>query len=54
MNLRWVDTKLWWVDVSRDDYLRGAFFLPATVFLRPFLVRAFVRVRWPRTGSPRR
>lgn len=35
-------------------YLRGAFFLPATVRRRPFLVRAFVRVRCPLTGSPRR
>ena len=27
-----------------NDYLRGAFFLPATVFLRPFRVRALVCV----------
>ena len=35
-------------------YLRGAFFFPATVFFRPFRVRAFVFVRWPRTGRLRR
>src|SRR5262245_3038267 len=29
-------------------------FLPATVFFGPFLVRAFVRVRCPCTGRPRR
>ena len=29
-------------------------FLPATVFFGPFRVRALVRVRWPRTGSPKR
>ena len=29
-------------------------FLPATVLRGPFRVRAFVRVRWPRTGSPLR
>ena len=29
-------------------------FLPATVFLGPFRVRALVFVLWPRTGSPRR
>src|SRR6478735_9365675 len=34
-------------------YLR-AFFLPATVFFGPLRVRALVRVRWPRTGRPRR
>src|SRR5262245_34421443 len=28
--------------------------LPATVFRGPFRVRALVRVRWPRTGRPRR
>jgi len=27
-------------------------FFPATVFLGPLRVRALVRVRWPRTGSP--
>ena len=27
---------------------------PATVFLGPLRVREFVRVRWPRTGRPRR
>ena len=32
----------------------GAFFLPATVFRGPLRVRAFVWVRWPRTGRPRR
>src|SRR5262245_935609 len=41
--------------------LRGAglaaatgFFITPAVFFGPFLVRALVRVRWPRTGSPRR
>jgi hypothetical protein len=29
-------------------------FFPATVFFGPLRVRAFVRVRWPRTGRPRR
>lgn len=29
-------------------------FLPATVFFGPLRVRALVRVRWPRTGKPRR
>ena len=31
-----------------------AFFLPATVFFGPLRVRAFVCVRWPRTGRLRR
>ena len=31
-----------------------AIFLPATVFRGPFRVRALERVRWPRTGRPRR
>src|SRR5690606_22009244 len=31
-----------------------AFFLPATVFFGPLRVRAFVWVRWPRTGRPLR
>ena len=35
-------------------YFFPAFFLPATVFFLPFLVRALVCVRWPCTGSPRR
>src|SRR5678816_2242234 len=30
------------------------FFLPAIARRGPFLVRAFVCVRWPRTGRPRR
>src|SRR5207237_5821764 len=30
------------------------FFLPAIARRGPFLVRALVCVRWPRTGSPRR
>ncbi len=34
--------------------LEGAFFLPAMVLRGPFLVRAFVRVRCPRTGRPLR
>src|SRR5262245_55428455 len=42
-----------------SDYLRLIYFLPgfflfATTFFGPFRVRALVRVRWPRTGSPRR
>src|SRR5712691_4234625 len=36
------------------DYFLPVFFLPATVFFLPFLVRALVCVRWPCTGSPRR
>ncbi len=36
------------------DYFFPAFFLPATVFFLPFLVRALVCVRCPCTGSPRR
>src|SRR5437763_8576948 len=37
------------------NYFFVAFFLPATAPLRgPLRVRAFVWVRWPRTGSPRR
>ena len=37
------------------DYLRSLTpFLPATVFFGPLRVRALVRVRCPRTGSPRR
>ena len=35
-------------------FLRAAFFLPAIVFFGPLRVRAFVCVRWPRTGRPRR
>src|ERR1700712_3663000 len=35
-------------------YLRPAFFLPATVRFGPLRVRAFVFVRWPCTGRPRR
>ncbi len=37
-----------------DAHFLPAFFLPATVFFGPLRVRAFVLVRWPRTGSPRR
>ena len=33
-------------------FLEAAFFLPATVFLLPFLVLALVLVLWPRTGKP--
>src|SRR5438105_271740 len=33
-------------------YFLPGFFLPATVRLGPLRVRALVRVRWPRTGSP--
>src|SRR5262252_5368125 len=32
----------------------GVFFLPAMVLAGPLRVRAFVWVRWPRTGSPLR
>src|SRR3989339_569367 len=35
-------------------YPTTAFFLFAIVLRGPFLVRAFVRVRCPRTGKPRR
>src|SRR5262245_7976054 len=34
--------------------LDGAFLPRPTVFFGPFLVRAFVFVRWPSTGKPRR
>src|SRR5205823_7063078 len=43
-----------------DDLLLGhylpalTFFLPATARLGPRRLRALVRVRWPRTGRPRR
>ena len=39
---------------GRVNYFLGAFFLPAIARRGPFLVRAFVCVRWPRTGNPRR
>lgn len=40
---------------SLKDYRRSLTpFLPATVFFGPLRVRAFVRVRWPRTGKERR
>src|SRR5215211_6485156 len=35
-------------------YFFVTFFLPAMARRGPFLVRAFVWVRWPRTGRPRR
>jgi len=35
-------------------YFFVTFFLPAIARRGPFLVRALVWVRWPRTGSPRR
>jgi hypothetical protein len=38
----------------RRRYFLPVFFLPATVFFGPLRVRAFVLVRWPRTGRPRR
>ena len=38
---------------SADKGSAYAFFLLATVFFLPLRVRAFVRVRCPRTGSPR-
>ena len=34
--------------------LVGAFLPRPTVFFGPLRVRAFVFVRWPRTGRPRR
>src|ERR1700735_2735854 len=40
--------------VGSSRYFLAAFFLPATVRLGPLRVRAFVFVRWPRTGNPRR
>src|SRR5690606_15814811 len=43
-----------WGQGPRADYLRAAFFLPATVRLGPLRVRALVLVRCPRTGRPRR
>src|SRR6187200_1754572 len=43
------------VAIRGDPYFFVAFFLPATAPLRgPFRVRAFVWVRCPPTGSPRR
>jgi hypothetical protein len=36
------------------NYFLVTFFLAATVRLGPLRVRAFVFVRWPRTGKPRR
>src|SRR5262249_62210177 len=39
--------------VFANDYF-VTFFLPAIARRGPFFVRAFVCVRWPRTGSPRR
>lgn len=35
-------------------FLPGAFFLATAALRGPFLVRAFVEVRWPRTGKLRR
>src|SRR6185369_10345855 len=35
-------------------YFLVTFFLPAMARRGPFLVRALVWVRWPRTGRPRR
>src|SRR3954471_15521713 len=43
-----------WHKSVRSHYFRPGFFLPATVRFGPLRVRAFVRVRWPRTGRPRR
>src|SRR5207248_476803 len=37
-----------------NAYFLPGFFLLATTFFGPLRVRALVRVRWPRTGSPRR
>src|SRR5215813_12680470 len=54
---RWSDRCLRRVSMGRRgaaDYFFPAFFLPATVFFLPFLVRALVCVRCPCTGSPRR
>src|SRR6266581_541343 len=42
-------------DLLLSHYLPAfTFFLPATARLGPRRLRALVRVRWPRTGSPRR
>ncbi len=38
----------------RENYFLPGFFLPAMARRGPFLVRALVCVRWPRTGKPRR
>ena len=43
-----------WHKSVRSYYFRPGFFLPATVRFGPLRVRALVRVRWPRTGRPRR
>ena len=41
--------------LATDNYfLPGAFFLATAALRGPFLVRAFVLVRCPRTGRPRR
>ena len=37
-----------------NNYYLVAFFLLATVFLLPFLVRELFFVRWPRSGRPTR
>jgi hypothetical protein len=37
-----------------DSHYLVTFFLPAIARRGPFLVRALVCVRWPRTGRPRR
>src|SRR3712207_5062552 len=47
-------TSLRWHESVRSYYFRPGFFLPATVRFGPLRVRALVRVRWPRTGRPRR
>lgn len=39
---------------DRFYFLTATFFLLPTVFLGPLRVLAFVLVRWPRTGRPRR
>src|SRR5919202_1714732 len=52
----WLVWEVWvWTERPRGrDYFLPAFFLPATVRFGPLRVRAFVRVRWPWTGRPRR
>ena len=42
------------VVIANDATVKAGAFFPATVFFRPLRVRAFVLVRCPRTGKPRR
>src|SRR5512137_2211619 len=41
-------------DLLAMDRASGYFFSATPALRGPLRVRAFVRVRWPRTGSPRR